>query len=591
VLRHGQWKGEVELISSKGKKIPILGNIFLINNDLGKPQYYAHVLTDLTEIKKSEENTRNNEAALRSIFENMQDIYYRTDKNGCYINISSQIEEIFQYTAEEVIGINSKEFWQNPDDRDVFLDEVRKHEKVKDYEVRLLKKDGTPIVGRLNTTIWYDEDGNMGGTEGIFRDCTELKKYEKEYIEALANKKAAEQANKSKTKFLSSISHELRTPLNAIIGFAQLLGRKVPACVEHQENMEYIENILNSGNHLLELINEILDLTKVEMGNLSIEMSNLHVVDIIEECISMLASTARKKNVSIKLKGQKGQNNKNDKKLFIRGDYTRFKQILINIVSNAIKYNKPDGSVEIELVEFRNRQLGIKIIDTGIGIPKNEIKDIFKPFSRVANNIFIEGTGIGLTITKQLVELMNGTISVDSEFKKGSAFTVMFPLVSLNDSISDNINENLTPQDKQDKKDDLSTGDIDHLNIDETKKHSVLYIEDHPTNQKLVKTILIKDNKYEYISAGTGQEGITKAIDCSPSLILLDINLPDIHGFEVLETIKQNHKTSSIPVIALTADAMPSDIERGLKAGFNDYIIKPFKIDELLSKIDDLVIN
>ena len=167
----------------------------------------------------------------------------------------------------------------------------------------------------------------------------------------------------------------------------------------------------------------------------------------------------------------------------------------------------------------------------------------------------------------------------------------MFPLVSLNDSISDNINENLTPQDKQDKKDDLSTGDIDHLNIDETKKHSVLYIEDHPTNQKLVKTILIKDNKYEYISAGTGQEGITKAIDCSPSLILLDINLPDIHGFEVLETIKQNHKTSSIPVIALTADAMPSDIERGLKAGFNDYIIKPFKIDELLSKIDDLVIN
>lgn len=397
------------------------------------------------------------------------------------------------------------------------------------------------------------------------RDITVQKKMAKSLIAA---KEEAEKASKAKSEFLSSMSHELRTPLNAILGFSQVLelDPESPLTVSQQES---VTEILKAGNHLLDLINEVLDLSKIESGKLSISIESVSIKSVMEETFSIIKPFADTHEIKLITKIIDTDDE------FVYVDNTRLKQILLNLLSNAIKYNKPNGEVTFyhDKVDDKYR---FHVIDTGIGLSKSDLDLIFKPFHRLNKlNNAIEGTGIGLTVAKQLVELMNGTIYVESEKSIGSHFWVEFP--SVNSSVievSDNIilTEAYSP-------------------LSEEKHYTVLYVEDNPANLRLVERILNQITNIKMLSATSGELCVDLAVAHKPDLILLDINLPGIDGYEVFKRLKIYEETKDIPIVAISAHAMPKDISKGILIGFNDYITKPINVAKFTEKISNILLN
>ncbi|WP_160683503.1 ATP-binding protein [Clostridium sp. C2-6-12] len=397
------------------------------------------------------------------------------------------------------------------------------------------------------------------------RDITIQKKMAKSLIAA---KEEAEKASKAKSEFLSSMSHELRTPLNAILGFSQILelDPESPLTGSQQES---VTEILKAGNHLLELINEVLDLSKIESGKLSISIESVSVKSVMLEALSIIKPFADTHDIKLIT-----YDIENDDE-FVYVDNTRLKQILINLLSNAIKYNKQNGEVTF-YHERHDDKYKFHVIDTGIGLSKSDLDLIFKPFQRLnKNNNTIEGTGIGLTVAKQLVELMNGEIYVESEKGVGSHFWVEFPSVNVCaiDSEEDVLsNETLS-------------------SISEDKHYTVLYVEDNPANLRLVERVLNQITNIKMLSAISGELCVDLAIAHRPDLILLDINLPGIDGYEVFKRLKMYEETKDIPIIAISAHAMPKDIARGIMIGFSDYITKPINVAKFTEKVSSLLLN
>lgn len=397
------------------------------------------------------------------------------------------------------------------------------------------------------------------------RDITEQKKLARSIIDA---KEEAEKASMAKSEFLSSMSHELRTPLNAILGFSQILELDSESPLTQSQHQS-VKEILKAGNHLLELINEVLDLAKIESGKLSISLESVQIRSVIDETFAIIKPFANAHSINIITHPIDDLNE------FVLADNTRLKQILINLLSNAIKYNKPNGQVI-----FYHDRIGDKfrfhVVDTGIGLSPSDLDVIFKPFHRLNKiNNTIEGTGIGLAVAKQLAELMNGKISVESEKGVGSHFEVELPYA--HSPIS------------QDSEDAVSTKNDNSFS--ENMFYKVLYVEDNPANLRLVERILTRINNIEMFSATSGELCIDLALAHKPDLILLDINLPGIDGYEVLKRLKINEKTNNIPIIAISAHAMPRDIEKGLSLGFSDYITKPINIQSFTEKISKILVN
>jgi signal transduction histidine kinase/CheY-like chemotaxis protein len=397
------------------------------------------------------------------------------------------------------------------------------------------------------------------------RDITAQKKMAKSLIAA---KEEAEKASKAKSEFLSSMSHELRTPLNAILGFSQVLELDPESPLTDSQN-ESVTEILKAGNHLLDLINEVLDLSKIESGKLSTSIESVLIKSLMEETLSIIkpfADTHEIKLVSYPI------DNSDE---FVYVDNTRLKQILLNLLSNAIKYNKQNGKVTF----FHNRiddKYRFHVIDTGIGLSKSDLDLIFKPFQRLNKlNNSIEGTGIGLTVAKQLVELMNGKIYVESEKGIGSHFYVEFPAV------------NVCAIDKAEDKLLIET----HSSLSEENHYTVLYVEDNPANLRLVERILNHITNIKMLSATSGELCIDLAIAHKPDLILLDINLPGIDGYEVFKRLKMYEETNNIPIVAISAHAMPKDISKGISIGFTDYITKPLNVVKFTEKISSILLN
>ncbi|WP_413436481.1 ATP-binding protein [Sulfuriferula sp. GW1] len=380
-------------------------------------------------------------------------------------------------------------------------------------------------------------------------------------IQLMNAKLVAEQASLAKSAFLSSMSHELRTPLNAILGFAQLLEAGSPPPSDVQ--MVRLHQIIKAGWYLLELINEILDLAVIESGKLTLSREPLLLIDVVRECQAMIETQAQQRGIRLDFLPF-------DHTWFVNADRTRLKQVLINLLTNAIKYNREQGTVVVACSASTPQRLRISVKDSGAGLPPEKLAQLFQPFNRLGQeNGAEQGTGIGLVVTKQLIELMGGTIGVESTVGAGSEFWI-------------ELSRDLMPQ--------LASGQTMPAGIIQAQANPVLrtllYVEDNPANLMLVEQIIERYPHLRMLSARNGDLGVALAKLHLPDVILMDINLPGISGFQAVHLLRENPVTAHIPVIALSANAMRHDIEKGLEAGFFRYLTKPIKLDELMDTLN-----
>lgn len=378
-------------------------------------------------------------------------------------------------------------------------------------------------------------------------------------------KTQADIANRAKSTFLSNMSHELRTPLNAILGFAQILTSETLSTTL-DEKREFAQHIEEAGIHLLTLINEILDLAKVESGSMSLSLEPVALEDVFAECSTMIEPLSKKRTIGVEFKPVHD--------LHVFADRIRLKQILINLLSNAIKYNRPDGMVTVNCEITDGKQLRIYVQDTGIGLTAAQLETIFQPFNRLGREVFDEeGTGIGLALVKHLADAMHGKIGIASEIGVGSTFWIELPM-----------SDSSMPPLVCNSVEGTAPGPFNDSVVKGEK--TILYIEDNPTNLRLVKELMRFRPDFSFLSAKDGFSGIELARLHSPQIILMDINLPGIDGIEAQQILSEDLRTAHIPVIALTANAMPSDIERGIASGFFRYITKPIDINKFTEAID-----
>jgi len=426
------------------------------------------------------------------------------------------------------------------------------------YELTYIRKDGSRFPAIVSITALRDEAAGLIGYLLIGTDNSARKLVEQQLNEAVA---AAEKANLAKSEFLSSMSHELRTPLNAILGFAQLVESGTPVPTPTQKRS--IDQILKAGWYLLELINEILDLALIESGKLSLSVEPVSVQEVLMECRSMVESQARQRSIGMAFPRLPAQS-------YVKADRTRLKQVLINLLFNAIKYNQPSGHVSVECVEPTPGTLRISVRDTGAGLSPEQVSQLFQPFNRLGQEGGKEeGTGIGLVVTQRLVALMGGEIGADSTQGVGSVFWVEMALASA-PGLSLEI-----------------TAEAPRVEAAEgAAMQTVLYVEDNPANLELVEQIIARRTHLRLLGAADASLGIEFARVYRPEVILMDINLPGMSGLDAMKVLRGDPTTAHIPIIALSANAVPRDIERGLEAGFFNYITKPIKVGQLMDAID-----
>ncbi|MDM7944291.1 MAG: ATP-binding protein [Hydrogenophaga sp.] len=426
------------------------------------------------------------------------------------------------------------------------------------YELTYIRKDGSRFPAIVSITALRDDDAGLIGYLLIGTDNSARKLVERQLNEAVA---AAEKANLAKSDFLSSMSHELRTPLNAILGFAQLVESGTPVLTATQKRS--MDQILKAGWYLLDLINEILDLALIESGKLSLSVEPVSLQEVLTECRSIVEAQARQRSIGMAFPRLPAHS-------YVKADRTRLKQVLINLLFNAIKYNKPAGHVSVECTERTSGTLRISVRDTGAGLSSEQVSQLFQPFNRLGQEGGKEeGTGIGLVVTQRLVGLMGGEIGADSVVGVGSVFWIEMALATA-PGMSLEMSDEPVP----------STAD------NSAPIQTVLYVEDNPANLELVEQIIARRGNLRLLGAADASLGIEFARVYRPEVILMDINLPGISGTEAMKVLRGDAATAHIPVIALSANAVPRDIERGLQDGFFNYITKPIKVSQLMDAID-----
>ncbi len=428
------------------------------------------------------------------------------------------------------------------------------------YELTYIRKDGSRFPAIISITALRDDYGGIIGYLLIGTDNSVRKQVELELIKAMA---AAEKANLAKSDFLSSMSHELRTPLSAILGFAQLIESGSPLPTVSQKRS--IDQILKAGWYLLELINEILDLALIESGIMSLSLEPISLAEIMRECHAMIEPQAKKRDIRMTFPELQLQT-------FVKADRTRVKQVLINLLSNAVKYNKVGGAVVVNCTASPAGRIRISVKDTGEGLSPEKLAQLFQPFNRLGKEAGIEeGTGIGLVVSKRLVELMHGEIGVESTVGVGSVFWIEL---------------NLTAEPQQvvaaGKPVVAGPAQADR----DTPLRTLLYVEDNPANLMLVEDLIARRPDVRLLSAVDGNRGVEIARESLPDVILMDINLPGISGIRALQILRTDPATAHIPVVALSANAIPRDIAKGLEAGFFRYLTKPIKVNEFMDALD-----
>ena len=391
----------------------------------------------------------------------------------------------------------------------------------------------------------------------------------------------AREANRAKSAFLSSMSHELRTPLNAILGFAQILASSSMPTTAEQKN-EFAGHIVKSGRHLLTLINEILDLAKVEAGAVALSMEPVALGEVLAECRAMIGPLAAARGIQVRFPDHATT--------LVQADRTRLKQVLLNLLSNAVKYNRDGGAVTVECAPAGPQRLRVSVRDTGIGLENEQLAALFQPFNRLGQEGGTqEGTGIGLVVTRRLVELMKGTIGVASTPGTGSTFYI--ELATAEPASADAPAPALAPASAPASAPVAAadSGTDTDIDTDADAPRPLLYVEDNPANLRLVQEIVAFRPDLRLLSAPDALAGLQLARSGAPQVILTDLNLPGMDGLALLAELQRDPATAHIPVIALTADAMPRAIERGLAAGFARYLTKPIDIDQFNEAIDGVL--
>ena len=570
---------ELTYIRKDGSRFPAIVSVTALRDDQGAIIGYLLIGTDNSARKqveaeqmKLDQRLRDQQFYTRSLIESNIDAIMTTNPAGIITDVNKQMEALTGCTRDELIGAPFKNYFTDPARAEAGIKQVLREKKVTNYELTACARDGKTTVVSYNATTFYDRDRKLQGVFAAARDVTERKlldhAIEEQNVELKRARAAAEKANLAKSDFLSSMSHELRSPLNAILGFAQLIKSDSPPPTSSQT--ESIDQILHGGWYLLELINEILDLAQIESGRLALSREPTSLTEVMFECQAMIEPQAQKRGLKMTFPVF-------DVPCFVDADRTRLKQVLINLLSNAIKYNQPNGTVvvDVDRVKGTPERVRVSVKDSGAGLPPDMLLQLFQPFNRLGQERNAEeGTGIGLVMSKRLVELMGGEIGVESTVGFGSVFWF-------------ELNSTAAPQLAVDRAGPAANPEtqVQHG----TPLRTLLYVEDNPANLKLIEQLIARRKDMRLLTARDGDLGIQLARDNQPEVILMDINLPGISGIEALRILRADPATAHIPIVALSANAMPRDIEKGLQAGFFRYLTKPIKVDEFMQTLDEVL--
>ena len=570
---------EVRLRFKSGKILDTLISGEIIELQDGK--YILGTIRDITERKMAEAALRDSEARYRLIAENTPDVIWVLSLvTGEFTYVSPSVQKQRGYTPAEVLT-------QSLSDVVTPASLSRLQGKLAQRlaaftagdtsvlmmieEVDQIRKDGTVISTEVVTNFVIDDQGTPIEIVGVSRDISERKRAEEDRIA----REIAERANRAKSEFLSRMSHELRTPLNAILGFTQLL--QMDGLGTDQQHS--LDQIYKSGRHLLNLVNEVLNFARIEAGRMHISLEAVRLEDTVTEALELIRPLAEARSLSLSL------DMPSSSEIFVQADRQGFRQVLLNLLSNAVKYNRVGGEIELTANLTSDGHLRLNVRDTGEGIPPEKIQRLFVAFDRLGRDLIEqEGTGLGLALSKGLVEAMGGCIGVQSQPGEGSVFWVELKLAT------ETLPETILAEEGQDLPDRLGSGRLAEQSGSE-RKPLVLYVEDNLANLNLVEAVMERLRQVELITAMYGRLALDLAVECHPDLILLDLHLPDMHGSDVLSGLKSEPATQSIPVILLTADARPEatvDLLAPL-GGARSYLTKPIDIQEFLNVVREFL--
>jgi PAS domain S-box-containing protein len=565
IVSQGHVLEHIDVERPDGTLLPVDISATLIDKD--GERYILGMFRDMSEQRQAERQIRDIGERFRTLVETTVDWIWEVDAQGRYTYCSPRIRDLLGYAPEEVLGKTPFDLMSPQEAERVgqeFAAIMAAQRAFQGLINRNHHKDGHVVVLETSGVPIFDEPRKLTGFRGIDRDVTE--RFEREEALRVA-KEEAERANQAKSLFLSSMSHELRTPMNAILGFAQLLQMHQELTADQGEN---VEEILRAGRHLLALINEVLDLAKIEAGHLDLALEAVSCCELAKECLNLVRPLAERHGIRIRQDYQVAC------PIWFQADRTRLKQVIVNLLSNAIKYNRPEGSVTLRVLPGEAGYLRIEVEDSGLGIRPEQQAELFQPFHRLHDvDSGIEGTGIGLTISKRLIEAMDGRIGLESSFGVGSTFWLELPA---QESSS------------------LPAGDAEVVRVSGKDQGgaalvTLLYVEDNPANLRLLERIAQTQSGWKLYSAHEPRLGLDLARRHAGELdaILLDINLPVMDGYAVLERLQANPVTAAIPVMAISANAMPADIRRGEAAGFAAYLTKPLDVAQFHAELSRML--
>jgi PAS domain S-box-containing protein len=561
---------ELTYIRKDGSRFPAVVSVTALRDAQDAIIGYLLIGTDNTarklveaEQKKLDQRLRDQQFYTRSLIESNIDALMTTDPSGIITDVNKQMEALTGCTRDELIGAPFKKYFTDPERADAAIKLVLSQKKVTDYELTACARDGKQTVVSYNATTFYDRDRTLQGVLAVSRDVTERKLVEAELQQAKA---AAESASRTKSDFLASMSHEIRTPMNAIVGIADLLA-KTPL---NPEQDKYVQIFRRAGDNLLNLINDILDLSKVEASQLELERTGFSVKDHLEKVTEMVAGRAREKGLALVC--EIAPNVPAD----LVGDPTRLRQVLINLLGNAIKFTE-SGEVALRVAPDADSSvptaLRFTVSDTGIGIPSEKLGQVFEPFTQADSSTTrrFGGSGLGLTISKRLVELMGGRIWAESTVGKGSVFAFAVPFESWAAA---------------DRPTAAPAGTRFNAPLPALR---ILLAEDSPDNCTITMAYL-EDTPYRVEIAENGAIAFERFVAGHYDLVLMDRQMPIMDGLTATRTIRaweQANDRLPTPIIALTASALKRDREMCLAAGCTAFLTKPIKQEVLLQAIKD----
>jgi PAS domain S-box-containing protein len=522
--------------------------------DLGGRRGLMLVSRDLTDAKRAEQALEQSEIRYRSLVQQASDGIFIAAGDGRYTEVNDAGCRMLGYTRDEILAMRMDDIVDAGElqTRPVQYERLRSGEPLL-AERRMRRKDGSVMLAEISGRMLPD-----GQFLGLVRDIGQRKATE----EALRAKEVAERSNRAKSEFVSRMSHELRTPLNAVLGFSELLRIDSQHPLDAAQSAK-VEHIRNAGHHLLTLIDDLLDLSRIEAGAMKLQLEDLDLHDVVRDALDDLRADAERGGVHLMLELPSSALPR------VRGDRTRLRQVAVNLLSNAIKYNRPGGTATVRLAPF-DEGVRLSVIDDGPGMTPGQLRDLFQPFNRLGRETTgVAGTGIGLVITRSLVELMDGRLSVRSEAGHGSEFMVDL-LVARPEHATPGAPA--APRAIVARRSDISG--------------RVLYIEDDEVNRLLMQAYFALRPGVELTLAVDGKSGIEAALSGAPDLVLVDMSLPDMRGPDVLRALRERGQARRIPCIAISADAMPDDIAAARAAGMDGYLVKPVPIAQLLSTVD-----